>query len=100
MPVEGARSLGVDTATAKRMEFLSRMMAGRDVVIGVGTLVSRRPAGWLAAGAVADAIDAAVIAQARRDGRASGPIAAAMVPGAAALALVGGVAALGTLRRR
>jgi hypothetical protein len=100
VPVEGVKALGVDAATAKRVAFLSRMMAGRDVVIGVGTLVSRRPAGWLLAGAVADAVDAAAIAQARREGRAGGAIAAAMVPGAAALALVGAVAAAGTLRRR
>lgn len=100
VPVEGVKALGVDVATAKRVAFLSRMMAGRDVVIGVGTLVSKRPAGWLLAGAVADAVDAAAIAQARREGRAGGPIAAAMVPGAAALALVGAAAAAGVFRRR
>ena len=99
-PVSSVKALGVDTGTAKRMEFVSRMMAGRDVVIGVGTMLSRRPAGWLLAGAVADAVDAVAVAQARREGRAGGVVAAALVPGAAGLALLGAAAALGTLRRR
>ncbi|TAM91688.1 MAG: hypothetical protein EPN43_03790 [Jatrophihabitans sp.] len=99
-PVAAVTALGVDVATAKRVVFLSRMMAGRDLVIGLGTLTSRRPAGWLLAGAAADAVDAVALARARRERRAGGPVAAALVPGAAALAGLGAGAALAALRRR
>lgn len=101
-PVTATRVLGVDTATAKRVSFLAQMMAARDVAIGAGTAASVRrrsdgrprqagrgdSAGWLLAGAVADAADAVVIARALRSGRARGAIATGLVGGAAALAAV------------
>ena len=98
-PVAAVRVLGMDTSTAKRVTHLARMGAVRDVSIGVGTLASARPGGWLLAGAVSDAVDAAVIADAVRSGRAGGPAARLVVVGAAAIAAIGAVAALGSLRR-
>jgi len=99
-PVASTRVLGVDTATAKRVTFLAQMMAARDVAIGAGTAAAsvggRNPAGWLLAGAAADAVDAAAIAGALRAGRVRGPVATGLVGGAAALAAV---AAFGAIRR-
>lgn len=103
-PVASTRILGVDTATAKRVTFLARMMAARDVVIGAGTAAAStnggRPSMWLLAGAAADATDAVVIAGALKQGRARGPVAAAVVAGAAGAAAVAAVGALAGLRRR
>jgi hypothetical protein len=102
-PVAATRALGLDTATAKRVAFLARMMAARDVAIGAGTTASGlrggRPAGWLLAGAAADAADAVVIAAAIRDGRARGPVAAGVVAIAAGAAAVAVVGALSPCRR-
>lgn len=103
-PVASTRILGLDTATAKRVSFLARMMAARDIVIGAGTAAasgeSGRPGLWLLAGAVADATDAVVITGALKQGRARGPVAAAVVAVAAGAAAVATIGALGTLRRR
>ena len=98
-PVASVRVLGVDTATAKRVTHLARMAAVRDASIGVGTLVSTRPGGWLLAGAVSDAVDAIVIADAVRAGRAAGPTARLVVGGAAVIAAIGALASLRSLRR-
>ena len=43
-PIGSTRVLGLDTATAKRVSFLARMMAVRDVVIGAGTAAAGRGA--------------------------------------------------------
>lgn len=103
-PVTATRVLGVDTATAKRVAFLAQMMAARDVAIGAGTAASsgagRNPAGWLLAGAAADAADAVVIAGALRSGRARGVAARGLVGGAAALSALAAFGAVGALRRR
>jgi hypothetical protein len=103
-PVASTRVLGVDTATAKRVSFLAQMMAARDMAIGAGTAASstggRNPAGWLLAGAVADATDAVVIAGALKSGRARGPVAGGIVGGAVALSAVAVFGAVGALRRR
>lgn len=56
VPAVSVRILGVDASTARRMRFLARMTAARDVGLGVGTLAAGRgrPAGpWLLAGALA-----------------------------------------------
>ncbi len=101
-PVLSVRLLGTDSATAKRMSFLARMAAARDIGLGVGTLMGggeRESATWLAVGAAADAADAIVIAAAMRQGTTRGIPAAGIVAGAAAAAAVGLWAALG-LRRR
>lgn len=92
-PVPALRMLGVDTATAKRMTWLSRMAAARDGVLGAGTLMSsangRGSAPWLLAGAVADAADAAAIAAALRTRKVAGIGAIGMVGAAGAAAAVG-----------
>ncbi|MGH8860124.1 MAG: hypothetical protein ACRDVG_02625 [Jatrophihabitantaceae bacterium] len=98
-PRFSVRVLGVDSATAKRMTFLARMAAARDIGLGLGTLgAGTAAAPWLLAGAGADAVDAVVIAGALRSGTSRGLPAAGIVAGAAATAAVGVWAAL-TLRR-
>ena len=103
LPVLSARLLGTDSATAKRVAWLTRMMAVRDAAIGAGGLAAARgtgsPTPWIVAGAVADAVDAVVLTQALRQGRVKGLAAAAVVPVAAGAAAVGVVTAL-RLRRR
>ncbi|MGH8959695.1 MAG: hypothetical protein ACRDWT_00555 [Jatrophihabitantaceae bacterium] len=100
-PVASTRVLGLDTATAKRVSFLARMTAARDIAIGAGTAAAagRRPVGWLLAGAAADACDAVVIAQALRSGRLRGPIATGVVGGAAAVSALAVVGAASSCRR-
>ncbi len=86
-PTLSVRMLGVDTATAKRMAFLARMTAARDIALGVGTLnagTGRRAVPWLVAGAGADLVDAAAIAAALKSGLARGVPAGITVVGAAA----------------
>lgn len=91
-PTFSVRLLGVDAASAKRMTFLARMAAVRDLAVGAGTLASRSGRGvvpWLIAGAAADAVDALVIAGAIRSGPAGGIPAAATAAGAAAVVPLG-----------
>jgi hypothetical protein len=102
-PVSGARVLGMDTATAQRVSWLTRMLAVRDGAIGAGGVLAGRRGGdvatWVLAGAVADAVDAIVIAGALRRGRLSGLPAAGTVAGAGGAAVVGAVTAWRTRRR-
>ena len=96
-PTVSVRMLGVDSASAKRMTFLARMAAARDIALGSGTLhagTGRRAVPWLLAGAGADLVDAAAIAGAVKGGVAGGVPAAGTVVGAAAVAAVGVWAAL------
>lgn len=89
-PVASVRVLGVDTATAKRMSFLARMAAARDLGLGLGTLAARTDAApWLLVGALADGVDAVAIGAALRRGSARGVPAMAVVAGAAAAAVTG-----------
>lgn len=102
-PVASARFLGTDTATARRVSWLARMMAIRDGALGAGALLAARrdPAAavpWLAAGAVCDAVDALVLADALRARRVRGVLPAVTVPVAAATAGAGLAIAL-RLRR-
>ncbi len=101
-PVATGRLLGFDIATARRVSWLTRMMAVRDGAIGVGGLLAQRrgvdPTFYLVAGAVSDAVDAVVIADAQRQARLGGPMPALSTGGAAALAVLGGVTAI-RLRR-
>jgi hypothetical protein len=100
-PVASTRLLGLDTATAKRVSFLARMAAARDIGLGVGTLHAGAGAAavpWVMAGAAADAVDAVVIAGALRQGAARGLPAAGVVVGALGAAAIGLWAAL-DLRR-
>jgi hypothetical protein len=102
LPVLTARLLGADSTTAKRVTWLTRMMAVRDAAIGAGGLLAARGGGaatpWLVAGAVSDAVDAVVLGQALRAGRVKGLTAAVVVPVAAGAAAVGALTAV-RLRR-
>jgi hypothetical protein len=97
-PVPFLRLLGADSATARRVSWLTRMMAVRDGALGVGGALAVRRGGsatpWLLGGAVADAVDAAVIAGAVRQGRVKGVLPAAVVPLAALAAAAGAASAL------
>ena len=91
-PRFSVRILGVDAASAKRMTFLARMAAARDIGLGAGTLdagPTAAAAPWLLAGAAADTVDALVIAGAMKRGVTRGIPAAGLVVGAAATAAVG-----------
>lgn len=101
-PITSVRVLGLDTATAKRVIFLARMTAGRDIVLGAGALLSRDRkvrAGWIAAGAAADVVDSVAIGAALKNGTARGIPAVGITVGAAGAAALGFWAAAG-LRRR
>lgn len=100
-PVPGVRLLGTDTATAQRVAWLTRMMAVRDGALGVGALSAARggdPRPWLIGGAVADAVDAVVIAGALKQGRVKGIVPTLAVPGAILAAASGVLAALRSRR--
>ena len=103
-PVASVRLLGLDTATARRTTWLARMTAARDGVLGAGTLVScAREDGavaWLLAGSVSDAVDAAVLVAALREGKVHGWAAQAATAGAIAGALAGAAATLDVVRHR
>jgi hypothetical protein len=80
------------------------MTAARDGALAVGGLAAvRRNDGsegpWIVAGAMADAVDAVVIASAIKQGRVRGVVPTAMVPLAALAAAAGAVTAV-RLRRR
>jgi uncharacterized NAD-dependent epimerase/dehydratase family protein len=102
-PGPAVRLLGMDSATAKRTTFLTRMAAARDVGLGVGTLLARdtdQVGLWLAVGAAADAVDAVAILAAARAGvvnRVTGGLSVAIAAGGAAF---GGWAAVRALRGR
>jgi hypothetical protein len=101
-PVASVRVLGSDTATAGRVVWLTRMVAARDGAIGVGALAAGRSgsaAPWVLAGALCDAVDAAVLTTAMRQGRVTGLVARLVAPGAAAAAVLGVVAAVRSRRR-
>lgn len=94
------RPLGVDRWTAERLAWLPRMVGGREVALGLGTLVMTRGGrpgrrAWLAAGALADAADAAALLTAARRGHVSRPGGIAAVATALAAASVGTREALG-----
>ena len=101
-PEFGVRLIGADTATARRVTWLSRMVAGRDVALGVGTVAGSRRGGgsaWVLAGAFADAVDTAAVIVAMQQGRLRGPGAWLVAVGGPALTAVGLVQAV-RLRRR
>jgi hypothetical protein len=60
------RLLGADRVTARRVDYLSRMIGVREVALGAGTLQATRtgdgPVAWVAAQAVSDAGDAVAVA--------------------------------------
>jgi hypothetical protein len=102
-PRFGTRLMGLDSGTARRMVWLTRMAAARDLALGAGTLAALRDgrdvARWLAVGAAADLADTVILADATRRGSFSRVRGSALVAGAAGGALVGAAAALGMRRR-
>lgn len=80
--------LGVDSGTAERMSWLSRMFGAREIALGAGLLLSRSPEAereWALGAALSDAVDAAAFAAAVRGGVVRGALGtafAAMAVGA------------------
>jgi hypothetical protein len=103
LPVATSRLLGMDTATARRVTWLTRMTAARDAALALGALGALRrgadPAPWLVAGAACDAVDALVHVDAVRRGRLSRRAGVLVVPVAVGATGAGVVTAL-RLRRR
>ena len=101
-PELGVRLVGMDTATARRVAWLSRMVAGRDIALGVGTVAACRAgngAAWVLGGAFAAAVDSAAVIAAMQQGRLRGPGAWLIAVGGPALTALGVVQAA-RLRRR
>lgn len=82
-PATLARLLGVDSTTSRRTEWLTRMLAGRETALGLGSLhvaLTGRPVRpWLLAQALSDACDAAALVRAARSHRIGPAPAAALV---------------------
>jgi hypothetical protein len=80
--------LGVDLVTSRRTAWITRLLAGRELALGLGTLhavATRRPLRpWLYAQALCDATDALALAAAARAGQVSTPRALAVIAFAAA----------------
>lgn len=103
-PVAAARALGSDSGTARRMSWLARMAAVRDVVLGAGALSalegadSPDAARWFAAGMVSDLGDTAVFLDAIRRGNVGGVRGGLLVAASAGGVVTGAISAVG-LRR-
>lgn len=70
------RGFGIDSATAGRLGWLDQMVGAREIGLGLGLLGSLRrgdPRPWLAAGAIADGVDAAVLGRASWTGEVRRP---------------------------
>lgn len=95
-PESLGRFSGLDTVTARRTAWLTRMAAARDLALGVGQVVAvvRRPSDpaairlWAFAGALADAGDVAALSRAVVGGQIA-PVRGGLMAGSA----VGAVAA-------
>ncbi|HEX5495083.1 MAG TPA: hypothetical protein VFX70_10970 [Mycobacteriales bacterium] len=78
-----ARLLGMDSVTARRTAWLTRLLAGRETALGLGALhaaLTGRPVRpWLATQAVSDATDATAILLAARSRHVTRTPAAALV---------------------
>jgi hypothetical protein len=70
-PEAFARLLGVDSATAGRLDWQGQMIGAREIGLGVGLLASLRgnPRPWLLAGALADGVDAYAFTSGARAGK-------------------------------
>lgn len=70
-------SLGVDSAAAARMTWVTQMLGVREIALGLGTLVASRGSDrraarlWLYAGLLSDAVDALAVGAAVVQGRVS-----------------------------
>lgn len=96
-PEHSTRLLGLDAVTARRISWLARMTAIRDISLGVGTLTSaityRDCFPWLLGGAISDLVDSLAIAEAVREKRLPVLEAGPMVLLAAGAAAAGAVVA-------
>ncbi|ONH32867.1 hypothetical protein [Pseudofrankia asymbiotica] len=93
-PATALRATGVDRVTAENTAWAARLLGGRDLALGGGllhALARRHPtSGWVWAGALADAVDAAVLSTAaarRQVSPAAGTLAALLGAGAVAWAV-------------
>ncbi|MDQ1712792.1 MAG: hypothetical protein QOE45_2242 [Frankiaceae bacterium] len=90
--------LGVDSGTAARVSWITRMLGAREVALGAGTLLALRrgSAGrdWLLGAAFSDAVDAVAFAGAVGRGHARA------VPGGALTLVAGASAAVGVRAAR
>jgi hypothetical protein len=90
-PLLVPRPLGVDSVTARRVDWLVRMTGARDLALGAGTLAATRTGGlrtWLLAALASDAADAVILTDAIRRGRIG-----RIMGGGAALSAIAAVAA-------
>ena len=90
-PLLVPRPLGIDSVTARRVDWLVRMAGARDLALGAGTLAALRTGGlrtWLLASLGSDVADAVVLTNAVRRGDIG-----RIMGGAAALSAVAAVAA-------
>lgn len=96
-PATLPRAVGVDSTTAARLAWLTRMVGAREVALGAGTLLARRRGRdveeWVLAAVLADTVDAAAFATAFAKGDVRRVPAAGIVLAALAGA-AGGVVAI------
>jgi hypothetical protein len=88
--------LGVEAAASAPMDWAVQMLGAREVALGLGALLGRKDSrSWLAAGVLADAVDAVAVARAVGRGHLR------RGPGAALVLVAAGAAAVGAggLRR-
>lgn len=86
--------LGVDSGTAERMSWLTRMFGAREIALGAGVLLSRSPEArreWVLGGVLSDAADALALAAAVRRGVVRGAL------GAGGVALAAGATGTGVM---
>lgn len=93
-----ARLLGVDAVTARRTRWLTGMIAGRELALGLGTLDGVRRGGalgpWLIAQALSDTGDAIAVGAAAGRGDVRRVLAGPLVLAAVAGAVTGALGAL------
>jgi hypothetical protein len=83
-------SLGVDSAAAGRMSWVTQMLGAREIALGLGTWLALRDGDrdaarrWLCAGLLSDAVDALAVGSAVAQGRLS------KATGGAVVAIAGG----------
>ena len=78
-------SLGVDSAAATRMSWVTQMLGAREIALGLGTLVAARKGDeraarlWLYGGLLSDTVDLLAVGAAVVQGRVSRPAGTALV---------------------
>lgn len=89
------RTLGVDSTTAARLGWMTRMVGARELALGAGTLVAlrrgRRVEEWALAQVLCDAVDALAVGSATARGHVR------RLPGGAVAATAASATALGAV---